>query len=749
MHRSFRIWFSLSVIVSIGVVLSVPCAISQTPRNNPQEEQPATRPEKQPRATIGVALEGGGALGLAHIGVLQWFEDHHIPIDYIAGTSMGGLVAGLYATGKTPQQLAELVSTQKWDIVIGGKTPYEDLSYRRREDKRAFQNSIVVGLKHGLSLPAGLNAGQQISMLIDQETLPYSESGSFNDLPVPFRCVATELVSGKEEVFSNGSLQQALRATMSIPGVFSPVRDGEKIYVDGGLVGNLPTDVVRRMGAEIVIAVHLDVAPANPQDIQSLFSVLGRSIDVVVHENELRGLAAADLIVNVDLRDYNSRDYDKSKAIIGLGVKAAEQKQRILRPYSMDDAAWRDYLQARRDRERHNIPAPEFVKVAGTNPQTSRQLERFLQPIVGKPIDNDKLEKLLTRLTGIGKFDSADYRLATQDGQSGLLITVHEKAYAPPFLNLGFFVDGSESNDVTFTQLARVTFMDVAGYRSEWRTDVQFGNTYGIESELYRPFDATTKWFFAPRGNTTDTAFKIFRKNNPLADYRILRADIGMDVGYTFSRFTEIRVGYEVGDFDAKLRLGTPAFFSYAGRVGDTHLHFLTDHRDDPIAPHRGYSLNGAFQWFDTNPGATGPFPLMQARADYFLPVQTTASVFVVGEGGTSFGSTHIGVPQFFLGGPGRLSAYGTNELFGNQYYDFRIGYLHDLMTLPPFVGGRVYAIGAYEFGKMYGAPNESGFPNDFAAGVLAETVVGPLFLGGSIGDTGHHKWFFQLGHVF
>lgn len=662
---------------------------------------------------------------------------------------MGGLVAGLYATGKTPEQLAQLVREQNWDIIIGGKTPYEDLSYRRREDQRAFQNSIVVGLKHGLSLPAGLNAGQQISMLIDRETLPYSESESFNSLPIPFRCVATELVSGKEHVFSNGSLQVALRATMSIPGVFSPVRDGEKIYVDGGLVGNLPTNVVRKMGADIVIAVHLDVAPANPEDIQSLFSVLGRSIDVVVRENELRGLAAADLIVNVDLSKYNSMDYDKSKAIIGLGAEAAQEKQRILAPYSLDDAAWHKYLEARKERERHTVPTPQFVEVEGTNPRTARQLERFLQPVVGKPVDSEKLSTLLTRLTGIGGFDSADYRLATRDDQSGLVITVHEKTYAPPTLNLGFSVDGSESNDVTFTQLARVTFMDVAGYRSEWRTDVQFGNTYGIESELYRPFNATTKWFFAPRGDATDNAFKIYRKSNPVADYRIGRADIGMDVGYTFSRFTEIRVGYEVGDYDAKLLLGTPEFFSYSGRVGDTRLHLLTDHRDDPIAPHRGYSVNGTFQWFDTNPGATAAFPLMQAHADYFLPLKPTASVFVVGEGGTSFGSTHIGVPQFFLGGPGRLSAYGTNELFGNQYYDFRFGYLHDLVTLPPFVGGKVYAIGAYEFGKMYGAPNESGFPNDFAAGVIAETVVGPLFLGGSIGDTGHDKWFFQLGHVF
>src|SRR5580704_5482010 len=660
MRRSFGTCFYF-LAVTVGTTLLAPCAQKQSPQSDLRRRQTVEQAGQQQRAKIGVALEGGGALGLAHIGVLQWFEDHHIPVDYIAGTSMGGLVAGLCATGKTPQQLANFVSAQNWDIIIGGKTPYEDLSYRRREDQRAFQNPIVVGLKHGLTLPAGLNAGQQISMLIDHETLPYSQSESFDDLPTPFRCVATELVSGKEEVFSSGSLQQALRATMSIPGVFSPVRDGEKIYVDGGLVGNLPTHVVRKMGADIVIAVHLDVAPANPKDIQSLFSVLGRSVDVVVHENELRGLAAADLIVNVNLHDYNSLDYNKSKTIIGLGTKAADEKQRILTPYSLDDAAWRDYLQAKKVRERHTIPTPQFVKVDGTNPQTARQLENFLQAVVGKPIDEDKLEKLLTRLTGIGKFDAADYRLAIKDGQSGLLITVHEKPYAPPFLNLGFSIDGSESDDVTFTQLARLTFMDVAGYRSEWRTDLQFGNTYGVESDLYRPFNATTQWFFALRGDATDTAF----------------------------------------------------------------------------------------QWFDTNPGANGAFPLMQARADYFLPVQSAASVFVVGEGGTSFGSTHIGVPQFFLGGPGRLSAYGTNELFGNQYYDFRIGYLHNLVTLPPFVGGRVYAIGAYEFGKMYGAPNESGFPNDFAAGVLAETVVGPLFLGGSVGDTGHDKWFFQLGHVF
>src|SRR5882757_1922899 len=171
------------------------------------------------RLKIGVALEGGGALGLAHIGVLRWFEDRHIPIDYIAGTSMGGLVGGLYATGKSPEELQKIVEQQKWDTIIGGRTPYDDLSFRRKEDQQALPNYLILGLKKGLTLPGGLNAGQRIGLLIDHETLAYSQLKSFSDLPTPFRCVATDLVTGKEVIFSDGDLATAMRATMSIPGL--------------------------------------------------------------------------------------------------------------------------------------------------------------------------------------------------------------------------------------------------------------------------------------------------------------------------------------------------------------------------------------------------------------------------------------------------------------------------------------------------------------------------------------------------
>jgi len=708
-----------------------------------QDSAPRARPK------IGVALEGGGAMGLAHIGVLKWFEEHHIPVDYVAGTSMGGLVGGFYATGMTPDELKTLIDGMDWRKILGDSTPYEDLAFRRKEDQRAYPNSLIFGLRHGLTLPAGLNAGHQIGLIIDRVTLPYDQVPSFDALPVPFRCVATDLVSGKSHVFQDGSLAVALRSTMSIPGAFSPVHEGKAVYVDGGLLNNLPTDVVRQMGAEIVIAVHLEPAPVDSKDIQSLFSVLNHSVRVVLDENELRSLAQADAVVSVPLAEYNSVDYAKSAQIMQRGYEAANARAPLLEAFALDDAEWQTRQQMREARKRSDVPTPQFIEVAGTNAHEATDVTRYVKRFQGKPINPGKLDEVLTRLTGVGRYDSAGYRLIEKNGQTGLLVQVVEKNYAPPMLQTAFEMDGSQSGNVDFTMGTRFTFMDVAGFRSEWRTDLLIGNTYGIQMELFRPFRAESRWFFAPHADASDTAFPIYAKNDPLADYRIYRTNVGGDVGYSFGRFSELRVGYQIGSLNTKLRLGSPEIPAVAGRVGQARLRYLLDHTDDPVIPRRGFSAETNFRWFDQSPGASGAFPSMDLKLGYFQPITKLASVFLQSEGGTTFGVTSTGIPQFFLGGPVRLSAYGQNEFQGNQYYLFRAGYLHDLLTLPPFLGKKVYVVGAYEIGKMYGVPTGSELPDDVAAGFLAETALGPFFVGGSVGDSGHRKWFFQLGRVF
>ncbi len=703
----------------------------------------------RPRPKIGVALEGGGAMGLAHIGVLKWFEEHHIPVDYVAGTSMGGLVGGFYATGMSPDELKILINGMDWRKILSDRIPYEDLAFRRKEDQRAYPNSLIFGLRGGLTLPAGLNAGHQIGLLIDRVTLPYDEVPSFDALPVPFRCVATDLVSRKPYVFKDGSLAVALRATMSIPGAFSPVHDGKAVFVDGGLLNNLPTDVVRQMGAEIVIAVHLERGPVEAKDIQSVFSVLDHSVNAVLEENELRSLEQADAVISVPLAEFRMRDYAKSEQIMKRGYEAANARARLLEAFALDDADWQEHQRVREARKRSDVPTPQFIAVEGTNAHEATDVTRYVKRFQGKPVNPEKLDEVLTRLTGVGRYDSAGYRLIEKNGQTGLLVQVVEKNNAPPMFQTAFEVDGSQSGNVDFTMGTRFTFMDVAGFRSEWRTDVLLGNTYGIQTELFRPFRAESRWFFAPHADASDTTFQIYAKNDPRADYRIYRINIGGDVGYSFGRFSELRVGYEIGSLNTKLRLGSPEIPSVQGRVGQTRLHYLLDHTDDPVIPRRGFSAETNFRWFDQSPGATGGFPSMDLKLGYFQPITRPASLFVESEGGTTFGSPSTGVPQFFLGGPVRLSAYGQNEFHGNQYYLFRAGYMHDLLTLPPFVGKKVYAVGSYEIGKMYGVTTGSEFPNDVAAGLLAETALGPFFIGGSVGDSGHRKWFFQLGRVF
>jgi NTE family protein len=712
-------------------------------------EQASAKPPARKRLTIGVALEGGGALGIAHMGVLKWFEENHIPIDYIAGTSIGGLVGGIYATGKTADEMKQVVENANWHLLLGGETPYPDLSFRRKEDARDVPNGIKIGLKHGPSLPPGLNSGQQISLLIDRETLPYSTIPSFNDLPIPFRCVSTELISGKPYVFQSGSLSEAMRATMSLPGVFDPVRQGDKIFVDGGLVDNLPTDVVRTMGADVVIAVHLQISKATAKDITSAFSVLGRSVELVIAETELRGMAGADLIVKANVEDFSTMDYEKAEALFQKGYEAAAEKAQILMAYSLDDAAWAEYQAWKKSRKRTTIGVPQFVKVEGVGFEAARDIESFLRPLVGKPVNIEDVDNYLTRLTGTGRYDSATYGMIHEDGRDGLLVRVSEKSYAPPLLQPSFAIDGSQPQDVTFTLGARITAMDITSPRSEWRTDIQFGETYGIQTQLYLPFRRLSKWFWEPFVGGSQTTFNVYQKSNPRADYRLDRVLGGVNLGYTFNRFNQVYVGYGIGYSDASLRLGQPEFSSYSGRVGAAQFVYTRDHTNEPVIPTQGYYLQSRFFWYDTSPAATEAFPSLDLYAGFFHPVWAKGSGFLIARGGSTFGSTGTGTPQFFLGGPNLLSSYGLNELFGDQYFLGRVGYLYRIFTLPPLFGKQVYLYGAGEVGKMYNDPTAPKLSGDGAIGLLAETLFGPVLIGGSVGDTGHHKWFFQLGRVF
>lgn len=727
-------------ILTFLAITSSCIAQDPTPTNN-------LTPKNPPK--IGLVLEGGSALGLAHIGVITWLEEHHIPVTYIAGTSMGGLVGGMYATGKSPAEMHQLVDNIPWGEVLRGEIPFRDLDYRRKEDKRDYPNSLEFGLKRGVRFPEGFNSGHEVGLILDRIALPYSGVESFDELPIPFACVAADLLSGKEYVFRKGSLATALRSTMSLPGVFTPVRTDDHIFADGGILNNLPTDVAKAMGADIVIAVHLQVKKLDPADSLSSVSVLSRSVSVVVATTELRGMERADILITVDLSAYSSLDYAKSQEISKLGYEATQSKAAILSTLSVDDKTWQRYLAERQSRVR-TAPVPQFVEVTGTKPDAAREIQRAFLSDLDKTVDGEAIARKLTYLTGVGRYSRLSYGITEKNGQPGLLIRADEKQYAPPFVQPQIVIDGSEYNNVRFTMGARITFFDLGGYRSEWRNDLRIGYDNAIRSEYYHPLTAMSHWFMAPVGFADSSLFDIYSKGTQLAEYRHRSAGGGLDLGYQINRSSEIRLGYEGSTQKYSPQVGNPNLLPVVrDRQGISSIRYSLIGVDRPTVPRSGLLVNFRSAYYDANPAAPTGFPLSELQVAGFKRLSKPSSIFLTASGGTSFNYSRTGIPPFSLGGIRGLAAYGTNEFLTNQYFLFKAGYIRQLAELPPFLGKDVDFIGAYEIGKAYRLPNASKLPNDGLAGIVINTIFGPVIVAGAYGDTGHQKFFFGLGRIF
>ena len=711
------------------------------------------KPANSKRSTVGLVLQGGGALGLAHVGVITWLEEHHIPVDYIAGTSMGGLVGGVYATGHNAVEMRQIVNSIPWDEVMAGRTPFDDLAFRRKEDARDYPNSLEFGLRKGLQFPAGLNSGQQVSLVLDKIALPYSEIKSFNDLPTPFACVATDLVSGKPKVFRSGSLALALRSTMSLPGIFTPVRTKDAIYADGGLLQNIPVEVAKTMGADLTLAIHLAEAPVLPNASISAFSVLGDSISVMINANELRSMESADILVSVPLQKYSALDFDKADQIIKIGYDAAAAKAKVLMTLAVDDATWKQYLADREARRRTN-PIPMFVAVDGVNGDLSRRVEQQMAGVVGKPISYEELDQEIMHLKGFGRFSTLNYEFVERNGQQGLLVKTEENVYGPPIVRPLILIDGSSLKNVTFNLGARITFLDFGGFRSEWRNDIVLFSEYGLRSEYYHPFTSQTHWFVAPRALADNDPLYVYNNNKLISIYRRTTLGGGADVGYQFGRTGELRVGYEGGWQNFARQIGNPnQLVNFSGGYGATRVRYKLDRLDDPVIPRAGQAFQSDFYWYNASPEAPKPYPVLQAAGQVYFKLNEPSSVFLNGSGGTTFDHA-TGLPQFFLGGSRQLVAYGTNELLIDKYFLFQVGYIRQLAKLPPLLGSGIYFLGVYEAAQVYGPPHTmvnkaSGFPTDAAAGLVVNTIFGPVEAAYAYGDTGHRKFFFRVGRLF
>jgi NTE family protein len=715
---------------------------------------PVTAQTSQPphRRRIGLALSGGAALGLAEIGVIQWMEENRIPVDRIAGTSMGSIVGAMYATGMSPAEMKKFAQKIDWDQAFLREPTYSDLSYRRKQDRREFQVNAPLGLKHGLSAPNGFNAGQGVGLLLDRIAFPESNVASFDDLPIPFHCVATDMLSGEAVVLRDGPLAQAVRASMAIPGVFTPVEVNGRVLADGGMVENVPVETVRDMGTDAVIAVQLRTPPGTRAQLESITGVLSRAIDVMITQNENRSLAMAQAVVSVDTAGFSLSDYGRVNDLIKLGYTAARNQSTALLAYAVDESEWKQYVAEREARRHPAPPTIEAVEVTGANPNTDRRLQNRIGKAVEGSLDLKKLDTQLTRIAGEGQFDRLGYEGFTQNGVPGIRVTAHEKSYGPPFVDLAVNVDGSGVAAFDFAAGARVTFMNFADRGGEWRNDVLFGSSNLAATEFYQPV-AGSRVFVAPYAFASKLARNSFTGLTRVAVFGDERAGGGFDLGYNSGRRSEFRVGYE--NFSGRLNplIGSQGLPIVSGDTGEFRARYVWDGQDSPAVPSMGTRIVATASRVLQSPDLPHPIGQFELRSSTFLPTGPKTSLFLIASGGTTFRGSAGPFQVFALGGPFRLGAYLPQEFLGNHYAYSSFGFRRELYRLPQFVGRKIYWGGWYEAGTAFGTTADQNGPvvvrGTFNLGVISETIVGPIALAGSVSPTGQSRINFSIGRLF
>ncbi len=365
-------------------------------------------PKTSTRPRVGLALGGGGALGLSEIGALQWLEENHVPVDVIAGTSMGCMISALYSTGRSPEQLKSVMNDRVFASVFSFSNAYASRSFRRREDSRDLPNGITIGLKHGVSFRNAVLTDQGLNAFLDRQFLRYDDRVDFNALPIPLRCLSTDLNDAETVTFARGSIPDAIRASVALPGVFQPFELDGHHYVDGGVLKNLPTATVREMQADVVLAVSLPLEPAGQGELGSILGVLGRSFSVAIEGAEREQRKLADVVMMPDLQGFTATDYLKTAELSKRGYASAEAQRSLLMKYALNDADWAEYLAHRRSLVRGPAGPVLRVRVLAPNNSATLAIQRLFAPLVNQPVDTRKIEARLDQIRADGRYD-VDY----------------------------------------------------------------------------------------------------------------------------------------------------------------------------------------------------------------------------------------------------------------------------------------------------------------------------------------------------
>jgi NTE family protein len=612
----------------------------------------------------GVALSGGGALGLAHIGMLRYFEEHHIPIGSISGTSMGGLVGGLYSTGMDSGQLTKIAENADWNTLLNPSPRFIDQPVVDKQSWNRPYGNLTLQFGKAFSLPAGLNSGEALSLLLSRTTLAYSGVSSFDELPTPFRCVATDLITGNAVVLDHGSLAQALRATMSLPGIFTPVILDGKVLVDGGLVQNVPVEVERETGVKKVIAVAFRSPAVKPSQMKTLTDIARQTVTVTTDQNERRSLALADLVIFVDTTKYSTMDYGKWREIIQAGYDAAAAQSAHLKPFEVSPEEWERYQQARKALMRPAISQGRVVTINALSAQFRKEAEIELhRKLDDRIVQPHTLEDVLTGMAAATAVPVVTYEWEQQTGKpEGYNVTFSQRSGDQTLIRPALQYQLSPGEPArTNLQISTATVFANA-YKARLLGTMNLGYDPGAHVEYYRPF-GSSQYFIAPALFAGRLHITHYEGRVRISETRD-RFGGSIYGGIGTWRFAQLRVGVQAGyDFygSAIAVDGVPAV---SGGFVSPEMRWIFNSQDSGGLPTRGVLTEGSAGYSFRNVS----YPYFEHHFNAFRPLNKRFSIFGINNDAASFGRKLDYYEQFTAGGEDKLTAFRYQEFHANSF---------------------------------------------------------------------------------
>ena len=704
----------------------------------------------EPREKIGLVLSGGAARGLAHIGVLRAIEEQNITIDAVAGTSMGAVIGALYAAGYSVDAIEKIATELDWAYALTDDPERSRLPFKRKQDDFDFLVKSRLTLKDGgIRFPTGLLQGQQLDLVLNDLFASVPTNKSFDDLAIPFRAVATDMASGEEVLLDAGNLAQAVRASMSIPGLLAPLELDGRLLVDGGIANNIPISVAKSMGVDRIIAVDIGAPLYKKEEISSVFSVMGQLTNFLTRKNaavQIGLLSEGDVLLQPDLQNLSSLDFSKGPQAIAIGYAYASQRAEVLAALGNAERKQRQTL------AQDTKPIISFIHVNNRSPIADRVIRKKIRQKKGAAFDQKLISEDITDIYALGYFDLVNYALVTRDGLTGLLITTKDKYWGADYIQLGFGLtndfDGDDSHDIA----ASYRKNSINRYGAEWFSRAQIGETMEFTSNFYQPMDYSQRWIVEPSYTFRAENIATIDDGNELGEFRVRRHTFGVSVGRVLSNTAELRVGLTRSQGRASVRVGPPELNTIEFNDGNYFAKFSYDTLDSIFFPSQGSRFELSFAVSDQDLGADQDFKRLRFNGLQAFGWGLNRLVL----GAEFLRSDDLDAePQFSegLGGFLRLSGLQPNAIVGQNLALARAVYFRRItkrsalpLDIPLYLGGSLEVGNTWLVGKGFDLTDQI-YSGSLFFGI--DTPLGPLYLAYGHSEGGEQSLNLFLGQVF